>query len=169
MNFNSYSIGDIVASPRAEGVTLDIYPDGAILLIAYNGITCKEQEEISEGQVQFKLAIANNILFFLSKFGDLPWQDSPFASNLASVDLNTFKNIPENMGLSLHVMLIEAATGKLVINRIIGLSSYFTRSFIDLALKHPAPSDRIEYQQLLLNIYSRYSTDQLVDMATCTN
>jgi hypothetical protein len=169
MEFKAYAVGEYVCSPRQEGVTFEFLPDGAILLIAYNSPTSKEISTVKSGLYEFKISEVNNIMFLLSRFGTLNWMDSPFCAFYAQYDLHKLKIENENEGIALHVLLVDASTGKLKAQRIIGLQHDFSENLISASLRQLAPASRSDYNNALQQVYLKYDTMDLVNMAIATN
>lgn len=170
-NYNAFEVGEIVCSPRGEGVVFDLSSAGGTLAFYYSQPTDNEIKQIKTGRPKFKIAVANEIMFLLSKFGDLAWTDAPFSIALTQITPSDLENIhiSDGIGLSLHVMLVDCATGRLKANRLIGLGSEFSRELLRTALRLPIQKNLATYLSNINAVYNCYRTTDLVKRAIATN
>ena len=70
-----------VFPPTPEGAHLEF--DGSFqLLCKFSRPTAKEKNAFKSGVPQFDLAIVDDFMFFLARFGTLNWMDAPFNIHL---------------------------------------------------------------------------------------
>ena len=165
-NFTSYVVGEHVCTPCPDGAVFDLTSDGALLLLKLGNPTAKEKREFKNGLPQFKFADVDGVIFFLSRFGMLNWMDSPYNRALSQY---TLERPTEGYGLALHAMLIDAATGILCAQKIIGLSTQFTNDMLTAVYNQPNLGSRSEYNMRIARIMDLYTTDQIVEMAVSKN
>jgi len=160
-----------VGQPFVEGVThyqqgikFDFDDSGARLMYFFPNPTEEEISHIRKGEYNFKVCEFSDLMFFLSKFGILHWEDAPYSPHLSpSV---TFQTVTEGMGYSLSVFLVDAATGILRGLRLIGLPTKFSRQLrASIERYRQQPFDEDSYQNKIDEAYAKYSADDLVRIA----
>lgn len=166
MELKEYTVGQIVCSPSAEETKFDLTDGGALLLIKFNRPTSNEKRDIKSGVAQFKLAVRDGVLFFLCRFGTSNWMDIPYHRDLSEYTL--FRPMTGE-GLLLHIMLIDASTGCLVVQRVIGLSTAFSSALVDAAAQQRPLGSREAYYKKVAQLHIRYSTNELVESAFAEN
>lgn len=164
-----YEVGKKVCSPCAtDTIQFDIQDGGALFVAKLGNPTKDEIQEFKQGNPQFKFLQLDGVIYFLAKFGSLEWMEAPFHRDLSSATkLPT--NPPEGTGLNVHVMLIDAATGVLTVQRIVGLQSEFTRQLTAAIINQPSFKTRESYDRSVLITHMQYSIDQLANMAKNEN
>ena len=66
-----------------EGAYFTIDDSGLMLIYNYRMPTEKELSAVKEGNpAEFRFLTENGMIFFMSKMGSLPWNDSPFDPRL---------------------------------------------------------------------------------------
>lgn len=152
-----------------EGPQIEVIDGGLILRIAYNNPSVEEIENIREGKPSFSVIAAENIIFFLCKFGELPWMDVPYNVHLSTpgepLPTASFSFDPNvaNTGIALLVVLLDAANGIVKALRLIGLPtgvSIRLKGLVDE--QRLLPFEKTSYFTRLSTIYARYSTMDLV-------
>jgi len=143
-----------------EGIKFDFTNSGAYLYIMFNSPTKKEIENIRNGNVEFAVYPADEVLFMLFKFGSLQWMDAPYSVHL-SKDL-VLQDIEEGQGYALHITLINADNGIVEVLRLIGLSTKFSQQLKKLIEKQKdMPFDINSYNLKINYIYRNYSADDI--------
>lgn len=157
-----YCVGSKMFTPASDGIYLEF--DGGFMLISVLGRpTPKEKNAFKSGVPQFSLAVLNDVIFFLSRFGTLNWADSPFYIHCYHDNRILLLEPPEpTQGYGLHVMLIDGTTGILVHQRLIGLEHDLSMRLFDAIIHQPVISD---YNQRLQLTMARYTTNDLVSMS----
>mgnify|MGYP001623144139 CR=1 FL=1 len=159
--------GQKILPPGKDQIQFDLTDGGAILLAQMHKPTAAEARAYKNGVPQFKYTVIDGVLYFLSRFGTLNWTDAPFHRDLA-VNATKLPNPKDGEGLGVHVMLVDAATGILKVQRLIGLSTQFTRDLVEEIVKQPIMS-RSQYLASVNATYARYSTRDMVEMAEHEN
>ena len=156
---NKFEVGSVVCAPSTDGVLFDTTASGAVLLLKMQRPTRKEVREFKNGRAKFRFIVKNGIIFFLSKFGTLPWMDAPYHWMYAHFDGGWMEFPVEGTGIALHTMLIDAATGVLVAQKLIGLPTDFSRRLITAIQNQPEVKN---YYQQAGWVQAMWTTEQLV-------
>ena len=122
----------------------------------------KEIKNISKDKIKLELVKRNGILFFVIKFGNMQWMDAPYTPHL-SKNLSHIKEISQNQGFLLNIILSDSRNGEIKSMRAIGISnskSVMLKEFIEDELKKEF--DIRLYDLNLRKVYSRYSTQDLL-------
>ena len=161
-NFGSYTVGAKMPMPVSDGIHLE-FDGGFMLMCTFNRPTAKEKKEFKNGVPQFDIAVVNDVIFFLARFGTLNWMDVPFNIHLYPDNRISLLEEPgPTQGYGLHVMLIDSATGALVHQRLIGLDHDLSMRLRDAIIHQPVIPD---YNQRLQLIMGQYTTEDLVALA----
>lgn len=167
MEFVKFSVGEKVCDPiRGDASIFEITESGAILMLKFQRPTSKEKNNIKSGVAQFKAISIDGVVFFLCRFGTASWIDAPYSKSLSQ---STITRPTDGKGLSLHILLIDASTGVLVSQRIVGLTTQFTNALADMIELQPYFSNHSAYLDLINQIYSKYSTEDMVQMGGIKN
>lgn len=93
--------------------------------------------------------------------------DVYYNSNL-SINLTEFILPNEGEGVVLTLMLIDSSIGKIKFIRTMSLSNNFTKELFKAAIKQRQKEFNIlEYNRNINAIYSKYTTNQIVNMSDC--
>lgn len=163
-----YEVGKVYPEivGHTEGCHFDIADDGATLAVYFNRPTAKEIENFkSDKKFEIRLIDFPDTMMFLVKFGSLNWMDAPYTPHL-SKNLTNIKT-EQGKGLATTIMLFDTSTGKLEALRLVGFSEKFTNNIknsVENLLK--CPFDKGQYGMYLGTLFSRYSADDFVKMAT---
>ena len=159
--------GEAIGRPDEVYFNLD---DGGISVVIYlSNVSEHELAQINSGaSFEMKLVQLRGIIFGLFKFGSLNWMDAPYNVHL-SRNLTELEIPGEGCGFSMNVRLYDTATGMLVCNRLLSLSTEMSLKLIDMiAEQRKKPFDRREYDNMVKSVYAAYSTKKLVKMASCS-
>ena len=155
-----------------DGTYLDVNETGITLEVYFDTPTESEIKDFKAGS-NYKIGLfkRDGVLFFLTKFGNSNWMDAPYFIKLRKEATNPLVNITDSTsGYSLNVLLIDAKTGILKANRLIGLNNRFSKLLkqeLDKQLESTI-NDRFEYNNVLNSIFQRYTTKNMVDNALMT-
>jgi hypothetical protein len=155
-----YEVGQAIFPPSADSVRFDLTDGGAVLIIAMRNLSSAEKKAFKTGVQQFKFATANNIIFFLCRFGTLSWMDAPYYKYLSRPI--QIERPGEGQGIAMHTMLVEATTGVLVAQKLIGLPHDMSVKLLDAVAKQPEIPD---YTTRLSMTYQCFTTSDLLDRA----
>lgn len=151
-----------------EGVRFDYTASGPILLFAFRKPKPKEVQAAKSGQVELALYEDGPVLFVLHKIDGMEdWSDCPFSIRLCKkIEFDWSDEIQEGQGLALSIVLVDADTGILLAQRIVGTSTEFARELraaIMRQLEQPFVVDA--YGRKINEIYSKYQSLQLLRLA----
>ena len=166
MIFNS-TVGEKCSYQFKNGINIVIDSSGIMVVLNWDGITDDEFKNVSEGELKVKCFVKGQVAFLLLKLGSLNWMDVAF--NLHAVGLlkpEDLQEIEDGQGYGLHVVLINADNNVVLVNRLIGLDTKFSRKLREVFLNQLAGDyDAFDYQVTSSNIMQAYTTKELVKMA----
>lgn len=153
-----------------ESVYLEYTPSGPMLIMAVHNPTAKEAQAAKTGKMEFALYETDLVLWFLYKIhGFGPWSDVPFSIRVydgKGMSLDWSDGIEEGMGLALQIYLIDAGTGILHSQRLVGLGTKFSREFRAMILRQlERPFSQEAYDEAVHQTYRRLSSDDLLARA----
>lgn len=147
-----------------EGTRFSFDQSGGVLLLTYDRPTAKEIEEIRKGDLRLGILKKAGIIFLLFKFGSQPWIDASYTCHLSQPYV--FDPVEDNTGYGMMVYLVDASTGILKANRLIGLPTKMSKLFTEYVIEQQEkPFNKINYYNAINDIYRNYSTDDMVRMA----
>lgn len=165
-----YEVGQIIPSFKnhAECIQFDITNNGITMLVFFNNPTENEIKQfMTEKNFEIRFVELSNVIVVTAKIGSLNWVDAPYNSNL-SINLTEFILPNEGEGVVLTLMLIDSSIGKIKIIRTMSLSNNFTKELFKAAIKQRQKEFNIlEYNRNINAIYSKYTTNQIVNMSDC--
>lgn len=161
--FASGTHAPVILNPVHEGIHFEF--DGNFSLIwVVNRPTSEEKRAFKNGPYQFGLAVVDDVIFFLSRFGTLNWMDAPFNIHLYHDDRVQLLEDPNpTQGYGLHIILIDSRTGTLVHQRLISLDHDLSMRLHDAIIHQPVIPN---YNKQLQDIMVRYSTRELVALGS---
>ena len=156
------------AKGQPEGPRFDMTDNGAILRVYLKNPSVYEQGQFkSDHPLSIKTMEVKDSLFMLFKFGDLPWFDAPYNVHLSPL----WKNIPtsgaENQGFALTIEVYDTNDGKLLSGRLYKMPHDVSVQLLE-AVKHQQKMDfdTVQYDRNLQETLMKYTTDQLVELAS---
>ncbi len=162
MEFTKYEVGQRVLSPCQDGVTFDLTDSGALLVIHMRNLTTEETQAFKQA-LAFRSVVHEGVIFVLVRMGSLQWMDAPYyrwrSRNLTEIELPG----DSHSGLAVHAMLVEATTGVLVAQKLVGMDNATSVRILEAAREQPEIPD---YNARLARIYAQYSTEELLKKAT---
>lgn len=161
---------------RPEGAYFTIDDSGLMLIYNYRMPTEKELSAVKEGNpAEFRFLTENGMIFFMSKMGSLPWNDSPFDPRLER-DHGLELPVSESAGYLMTFMMVDAATNTIKHIRAIGLGHEFS---LKLCAAVDEFYDREENGQIesidalrqindvrINMVYEKFTSDELAKRAT---
>ncbi len=147
---------------KPEGTYIHYNESGFMCIVNMTSPTAKEKAAFhSKTPLKIGLFKGNGLLFFVFRFGDLPWQDAPY--NPAIGVRPSIPDVQDGKGLSMMILLTDAPRGIIAANpRLVGLTTGFTRELkkaIEECLLMPCAG--IEYDMRLNATYNQYSSDDM--------
>ena len=179
-DFSKHEVNEQIAESH-EGFTVysrggpSPYPVGALpkngtmfhldknridLVISMENPTETEIQQFRFGQAAFGLYTAGPVIFFLSRYGSMPWADAPYSANLNPLHL---RGLPEGYApgkrLVLHLMLIDSNTNRIAALRLTTLSPALCELLAKL-IKHQmaSPVSLADYDKAITDAYAKHST-----------
>lgn len=164
MKWEKMQIGDKVCVPGSpECVRFDILPFGFFLMIRQEYPDSKIAWGIANGYSQFRAVMVDDRIVFLARLGMMPWLPAYF--HRASATCKTPPIPVGNKGLPLHILLVDAATGRVKARRVDTLDAKLAHKLCSL-ISSQDPEDPLRNDQIMLNrIKHRYSPIQLAALA----
>ena len=150
--------------PTQDGIRFSF--DGKFtLMYAFDRPTVEEKQAFKSGNpCQFGLAVVDDVIFFLSRFGTLKWMDAPFNIHLYPDDRAGLLVVPgPTQGYAVYTMLVDSSTGIIEQLRLTSLTHDLSMRLRDAIINQPVIPD---YDQRLQSIMARYSTEDLVALAS---
>ena len=146
--------------------------NGTFFELAYGfpAPTAEEIKEFQTGSIAVTASVIRDCLFFLLKFGESPWQDTPFEPLFYPDEMPFDSYFPADQGISLLNILIDTNTGTIIGMRQIGLTnvlSSFLMEFCEQRKKQRMAFDIIVYEKTIDKIYEEYPSSEA--MLTTTN
>jgi hypothetical protein len=97
------------------------------LVIFLDKPTLGEQLDIGRGSYEFGIFLFDEVIFFLSKFGRMPWSDSPYSYHLLKPDMKTaLPVLYDGQRIILNVVLVDSSNGIIKALRTISLDYEFS-------------------------------------------
>lgn len=159
-----YKIGQVIPEflNHDEMLQFDLADDGAFMLVFFKNPTEDEIEQFQSNQpFEIRLTKMKNIIFLMSKIGNLEWMDAPYNPHL-SQNLTKYTLPSEGYGLGLMLILIDAVTGCVKSLRLLELSEKFTKSLYQEVINESVKDfDYKEYLKSINEIYMEYQTKDL--------
>jgi hypothetical protein len=158
-------VGQKYPLPTQQGTTLDYTESGFILTICLPQLTQREIVSYKSGGYRFELLEKENVMFLLHEFKPgCPLSDAPF--NIAQYKDGREKHLPDSIpdgeGFGLQVTVVEQTTNVVKALRLIGLSTRFSNSLLDICKRQVAnPISDDEYHASVNKVYNNYSSKQL--------
>ena len=169
----AYEVGKLYNPNRnvwPEAVQYSFRGGGHELVLFYRRPTASEIQDVRTGKASFALAVDQDVLYFLSNFGEAThWDDSPFSIHLVPEEQRTLpptELMPETRAL-LAVILVDASSGIIRAMRQVTLSPVFTAKLYDLIraqAARPFPG-QVRYDQQIAHYYRRYNSNQMATLA----
>lgn len=154
-----------------EGVIFEYTEAGPILIVAFNRPAEKEIEGVKSGKLQIGFYEIEPVVFITVKIqGCGGWMDTPFT--IRKYDgKHTFDwsdPIGESQGLALTIVLIDATTGIVQAQRMIGTAHNFAVGLRSAILRQlEKPYDSVAFNQKVNEIYRNYTSDDIATRASC--
>lgn len=163
-----YTVGNVYqkAVNHQEAPVFDMDDCGITLNVYIRKPATHEVEQFASGKpFEMRLAQLRNIIFPMFRFSDMGWMDAPYNVHL-SRNLSSLEVPADGHGLGMTVHLYDTATGKLLCNRLISLSTEISRGLVKMVAEQAQkPFNRQEYADNLAGVYAAYPTKKLLGMA----
>ncbi len=158
MDFTQYVVGQRVCSPGPDMVQFDMSDAGGLLLIKMAKPTVKEKRAFQD-RIRVGFVVVEDIIMMLVRLGNMQWMDAPYY-RYRSTQLTGMDFAPDGKGLAIHAMLIDAATGILVAQKLIGLDTDTSRALYAAIGSQPVIPD---YDRRVAMVQAAYTTNDLAN------
>ncbi len=115
---------------ETEGSVFNFGLDSHLLRIFRKEVSDAEAADVSSGKAQFGLFTAEQVIFFLSKFGSQPWQASAYCVWTVPSILQELQDVELPNRSTLHIHLVELSTGVLRAVRTLTLAPKFSQKLL---------------------------------------
>jgi hypothetical protein len=154
-----------------EGVRFEYAESGPYLIFTFRNPSPEEIEAVRKGKVELALHETSPVLWILHRIEGLEqWSDCPFSIRIYDGMGRKFdwsEEIEDGKGIGLNVILVEASTGVLLVQRLVGLSTKFSRELRSAILRQiEQPFSKADYAATVDRIYTNYSTKKLLSWST---
>ena len=161
-----FKVGEEFPLPKVswEGAVFSIEPYTMILTYRYKKPTEEEIKEFKEGSFELAVTELRNIIFVLSKFGDLGWADAAYNPNLSDSEKNLPELVEGQKGYSVDCFLVDLDTNILVARRLIRMDPKFSGKFkklVEQSIGRRESFDKEHFEETVQALYSQYSTKDL--------
>lgn len=112
---------------ETEGAVFSFGAESHLLRLFRSDISKAEADDVRSGKAQFGLFTAEQVIFFLSKFGAQPWQAASYCVWTVPTVLNELEDMELPNRSTLRIHLVELSTGILKANRTVTLSPKFSQ------------------------------------------
>ena len=171
MQLCRYHVGQVLPNFKTcqDGVYVDFTDVGISIIVLCNKPSSKEIQQYSDSSnAQVKVIHHMGVIFFLMKFGNLPWMDAPYNVN-ASLNA-TLSDVPHYIrdvtkGYVIHLMVVDTATGTIVKMRTFALDHAESNKLCTYMRKQAKDdSPAIFFDLWLDTIYSNLRTEDLLSL-----
>ena len=115
---------------ETEGAVFNFGKDSHLLRLFRRDVSAALARDVADGKAQFGIFTAEQVIFFLSKFGSQPWEAAPFCVWTVPTLLQELEEIELPNRSTLHVHLVELSTGLLRANRTLSLAPKFSQKLL---------------------------------------
>ncbi|RQR34822.1 hypothetical protein DIE22_16165 [Burkholderia sp. Bp9142] len=153
-----------------EGAHFGYVDTGPHLQISMTAPTRDEVRAFRKGRARFVLVEEWPILFFLAKFGDMPWWDAPYSLSILPQELRRMnEEYRPGLRYSLTSVLIDSLSGGQRGVRVCTLSPEFSNALHGaLERQRGSTVDRESYDRVIDQAYRRFpSTESMLPSAVC--
>lgn len=151
---------------KPEGVYADMDASGILVVYNFTHPTQSEVEQMgAEKPFEICLTLMGDVLYILTKCGDLNWTDAPYNPHLSrQMGLRPITNDIE--GYALTLLMVDVATNIIKSIRLIGLGNEFSKALKNEIDGLQAKSfSREQYNQVLHDNNISFSTTDLVKLS----
>lgn len=163
-----YEVGELLHEGvirYQEGIRFDFDQDGPTLQVFFENPTPDEIMQMKQGNFKIGYWQHKDIIFILTKFGDLEWMDAPYNIHLSKSF--TLATPEESQGYGLTIYFVDASTGILKVMRLIGLEHEFSLKLKEaIEAQGRMPFDKVDYANNISICYRTYSTKDMLKYAT---
>jgi hypothetical protein len=153
-----------------EGVAFEYTQSGPMLIIAFRNPKPSEIEAAKSGKLEMAFYESGPIIFVMVKIKGMGgWMDAPFSIRIYDQRGATFDwsdSIGEGQGLGVHIVLVDANTGIVKAQRLIGTSTEFAHGLRAAIMRqYEMPFSVTEYDATIRKIYQNLSSEDMAARA----
>ena len=148
-----------------EETLFDMTDDGAVLIVRFNNPTQKEIEQFSAGKrLEIAVSVYKDIIFLLTKFGNLSFMDAPYTVHM-SLNLRNLEKPQKDSGYALNI--IFCGTDGMVYKMRLVTMPYDVSTILydEIQRQKMQYFDWATHNSNIKFIYQRYSTMDLLQKA----
>lgn len=167
MIFDRLYVGQYIPEYRTGGndMRMQFLDPTWVLAVGFPGITKEEIEEIRFGDLKLGYTVIDDALFFLFKFGDIPWADAPYEPLLTAKPLNYYELDEPGKGATLTVLAVDTNTGEIKAMRVCGIGHMQTNNLHRLCREKDkqrpfTAKDKAAYSKCVDMVYEKYQTSE---------
>ena len=125
-----------------------------------------EISSIQQGAVRFGLYVHGPVIFLLHQLGDLFWNDAPYSWWRVPAEHRRLPEVSGGVHALVKTVLVDTSSGLVAALRVLTFSAEFTRRLHEaILLQTQSPWDPAQHDQVIREVYSRFSTEDLVHRA----
>lgn len=163
----AYKVGEKYDELKGpEGAQFSIDENVSTLFVRFPDATKEEIESIKSGNIKYGVTYLNDVIWLTWKFGDLNYLETPFSWGLLPSGI-TLQDIPEDLGLSVNIIMVDGISGELYANRLIGLSTLVSRTIHKLIAEQPYLVGN-ELDEKIITTQMRYDSNGINQLALAT-
>ena len=162
------AIAQLALEIGEETVLFDITDAGALLYAQIQSPTAQEARQYSDGApLELRYSVLQDTIIMLFRFGSLPWIDTPYHGSLSrKLSMAPDSGIDQSEGLPLHIIVVDADDGTIVVARQVVIGAGFSRSLMhEVRRQVQAPVTQAEHDSVVRKIYNQYTTKALLGLA----
>ena len=126
--------------------------------------TPEEVHQITSDPVKFGIYEYEGVIFFLAKFGDLPWNDAPYSALRLSEEERPDTRTIEGQHAAIQVILVDSRTNLIKGLRIVTLSPELTKLIDQKAAEQlENPHWASHYDSTIDKAYAKFSPSDMAD------
>ena len=160
MGFEPLTVGRDYEKFRTNSTGIRLEYDEAVwtLVVGFPDITPEEVYNFQNGAMSFAFTVIDDAIFFLAKFGAIPWTDAPFEPRLYPNEREYVSEFEQGTGAPLVVLITDSASGRLMAIRTVGLGNIISSNLANECkrLQRVQPFEAEAYSRKVLDIYERY-------------
>lgn len=145
--------------PHAQdGSFFNLGPTSVDLVITLSQPTEREIANTRTGIARFGIYLHGPVLFFMHRFGDEPWSDSPFSIQMLPPERRHLPVLSDGQHLVMHVTLVESTTNIIRALRLITIPPQMAKTLLRLAAQQlESPLSRERYNEVIDKAYKRHT------------
>ena len=164
-SLNCYSVGEKYDKVMpGDGAIFEMFDEMSFINIGISNILESEKALLEKGKLDVYLSVIEGIVFIVASFDGKLVFDMPFNAGL----YESFNFQKPESGYVCPIIIIDNSTNIIEAMRCIGFDIKFSQKLYDFAISQR--ENRIpNYDERLKDVYSRYSSEELIKFAIHKN